>query len=66
MLKVLSEKEVETSWKEVDEFLLSLDKNIKSDLVFLLKPLIKQLNCNHDFLDLDSYENSFPKKQSNV
>lgn len=61
MLYVLSKEEAEKEEKEVDKFLLSLDFNIKSSLASLLKPMLKQINCEHDWVDLDSYENSMPK-----
>ncbi len=61
MLYVLSSEEVEKADKEMNEFLLSLDFNIKSSLVSLLKPILKQVNCEHDWVDLDSYENDMPK-----
>lgn len=61
MLYVLSSEEAEKADKEINEFLLSLDFNIKSSLVSLLKPILKQVNCEHDWVDLDSYENDLPK-----
>ncbi len=61
MLYVLSSEEAEKADKEMNEFLLSLDFNIKSSLVSLLKPILKQINCEHDWVDLDSYENDMPK-----
>ncbi len=61
MLYVLSSEEAEKADKEINEFLLSLDFNIKSSLVSLLKPILKQVNCEHDWVDLDSYENKMPK-----
>ena len=61
MLHVLSQEEIEKADKEMNEFLLSLDFNIKSSLVSLLKPILKQINCEHDWVDLDSYENDMPK-----
>lgn len=61
MLYVLSKEEAEREEEEMDEFLLSLDFNTKSSLVSLLKPLFKQINCDHDWVDLDSYENNMPK-----
>lgn len=61
MLKILTQEEAEESKKEINEFLVSLDFDIKSKLYSLLRPLITQRNCNHDWVNYDSYDNEMPK-----
>lgn len=61
MVYVLTEKEAKKAEEEIDKFLLSLDFNTKSSLVSLLKPILEQKGCEHDWVDLDSYENDLPK-----
>lgn len=61
MFHILSKKEALKAEKEMNEFLSSLDFNIKSGLVSLLKPILTQRDCVHDWSDTDSYENDLPK-----
>ena len=61
MIRVLTEKESEESIKSTDKFLLSLDQNLKWGLHSLLTPIIKQLNCEHVWIDPNTYKNSLPK-----
>ncbi|MDO8610097.1 MAG: hypothetical protein Q7R95_06085 [bacterium] len=61
MIQILTEEQALESEKKMDNFLLSLDFNTKSEIVRLLKPLIEKINCEHDFIDTDSYENELPK-----
>lgn len=61
MLNILTKEQAEKSEKEMDKILLSLDFNTKSSLVSLLKPLMRKIYCDHDWVDTDSYENDLPK-----
>ena len=61
MMRILSIPEAKKISEENDKFLLSLDDHIKSSLVHLLQPLVKQLYCEHEWIDFDSYENQMPK-----
>ena len=47
--------------KRTDEFLTSLDWNAKNAIIQLLTPFIMQRDCDHDWVDYDSYENEMPK-----
>lgn len=60
MLRELTQEESAIKERRINEYLLSLDSNTKSHLVSLLNPLTKQANCNHNWIDLDSYENEMP------
>ena len=61
MFHILSKKEAINAEKEIDKFLVALDFNIKSGLVSLLKPILKERDCLHYWIDTSSYENDFPK-----
>ena len=61
MFKILTKEESEESIKNTDKFLLSLDQDLKYKLHSLLEPIIKQLNCDHVWIDPTTYENAIPK-----
>lgn len=61
MLRKMSDEEAVQIEKEYDEFLLSLDWNMKSALVNLLKPPLEQLNCEHEWIDPNEYVNELDK-----
>lgn len=61
MIKIMSEEEAKQQEKDIDKFLTSLDFNTKSKLVSLLKPMQKQINCEHDWIDPNEYDNELDK-----
>lgn len=63
MLKILSKEESEKYEKEMDEWLLSLHWNIKAGIKNLIEPLLEQVNCSHEWVDNNSYENELPKNE---
>ena len=61
MVKVLTKKEFSNAEREINNFLLSLDFNIKSSLFNLFTPIIEKINCEHEWKNTDSYENDLDK-----
>ena len=61
MVKVLTKKEFSNAEREINNFLLSLDFNIKSSLFNLFTPIVEKMNCEHEWKNTDSYENDFDK-----
>lgn len=61
MVKLLTKKEFSNAEKEINNFLLSLDFNIKSSLFNLFSPIVEKMNCEHEWKNTDSYENDFDK-----
>ena len=60
MLRLLTKEEQAQSEIDIDNKILALPSHIKGDLLRLMEPIIKQLNCAHDFWDTDDYGNQFP------
>lgn len=60
MIKILTKEESLSKEREINEYLLGLDLNTKIQLVSLLRPIKNQANCDHNWIDLDSYENELP------
>lgn len=63
MVRVLSEEESKKVEKEVDEFLLSLDFNTKQRIKTLIESFQQQIECEHNWIDPNSYENELPKNK---
>lgn len=62
MFRVLTKEEGLEYERQVDDFLLSLDWNIKYRIRDLIEPILKQTECLlHDWVDTDSYENELSK-----
>jgi hypothetical protein len=61
MLKVLSKKESKILEKETNKWLLALDWNTKFKIKALLEPIIAQTNCEHDWIDPNTYKNELDK-----
>jgi hypothetical protein len=61
MLKVLSKRETKILEKETDKWLLALDWNTKFRIKDLLQPVITWVNCEHDWIDPNTYENELDK-----
>jgi hypothetical protein len=61
MLQILTKEQSNEMEKRTDDVLTSLDYNIKSALIDLLIPILQQRDCDHDWVDYDSYENQMPK-----
>ena len=59
MLRLLTKEEFAESERKVNEKINSLPSHIKVDILNLLEPILKQLNCVHDFWDTDIYGNQF-------
>lgn len=60
-MQILTQEQRDKSEQEINEFLLSLDFNLKINIVRLLEPFIKTINCEHNWLSTDEYENNLPK-----
>jgi hypothetical protein len=63
MMRILSKEEFILVEKELNEWLLSLDFNVKSGIKSLLNPLIDQANCQHEWIDPNTYENNLDKNK---
>lgn len=61
MLRVLSKKENKVLEKEINKWLLALDWNTKFKIKALLEPIIAQTNCEHVWIDPNTYENRLDK-----
>jgi len=61
MIRIMTDEEANKVEEGYNEFLVSLDFNTKSALVNLLKPLLEQLNCEHEWIDPNEYENKLDK-----
>lgn len=60
-VRVLTEEEARKSQEEVDKFLLSLDYNTKYQLQSLVKHFQSKIECEHEWIDPNTYENKLPK-----
>jgi hypothetical protein len=63
MIYVLSPEEVAQSQREVDTFLLSLDYNTKYRIKDMIEPLLRQANCEHEWIDPNTYVNELDKSE---
>jgi hypothetical protein len=62
-MRILSPEEVTQSQKKVDSFLLSLDYNTKYRIRDMLEPLLQQANCEHEWIDPNTYVNELDKSE---
>lgn len=60
-LQVLSKEESERLDRETDAFLLSLDSNTKGLIKSLVERFQSQIECEHQWIDPNTYENDLPK-----
>ena len=61
MYRTMTDQEVEESNKELDEFWKNLDWNTKNHIKMLLDPYLEKVDCHHDYIDPNTYENNLDK-----
>lgn len=61
MMQVLSEEESLKLYQKTDKWLLELDWNTKFRIRALLDPFYQQTNCEHEWIDPNTYLNELDK-----
>ena len=62
-MRVMSPEEIQESHKVVDTFLMNLDYNTKYKIKEMLEPLFVQANCEHEWIDPNTYVNELDKSE---
>lgn len=61
MIQNMSKKEVKKTINKWNNWFINLDFNTKSNIYNLTNNLLEQANCNHDWIDPNTYENDLDK-----
>ena len=59
-LHIMSDEEVKDYHEKLDGWWVKLAYEIKGNIRSLVEPLLKVMNCEHDWYDTSTYENTFP------
>lgn len=60
-MRTMTDVEIDQWNKELDEFWNNLDWSTKNDVKRLLDPYLQRVECKHEFIDPDTYENDLDK-----